>query len=73
MSRHHPSTVGRCDRWLPVQSRECRKPGRFLVYGSMVLCKQCHQRFAAGKDTLFDPGPAPTSRELWDLQQRTAS
>lgn len=67
-------TVGSCTRYLPLTDRECGRPARFEIYdGLQRLCKQCHQRYRAGKETLFDPGSPPTAAELWAFQQRMSS
>ena len=60
-----PPTVGKCERYLPQQKQVCHKSGRYIVYGSKVLCKDCYARFRVGRETLFDPGVKPSPARQW--------
>lgn len=62
---------GKCSRFIPHRGEACGRPARYLIYrGAQSLCKQCYQRFLAGRETLFDPGPGTTAVDRWALQQR---
>ena len=69
MSRRHPSTVGRCERWLPIRKKLCGESGKYVVYETHILCKNCYQRFRAGKLVEFECAN-PTVTEKWEFHER---
>jgi hypothetical protein len=64
------AAFGRCERWLPIQERKCGKRGRYLLYGTRTLCKECQQRHRAGRETLFVVDHFPTPAERWAFWER---
>lgn len=63
------ATFGKCDRVMHT-GRRCGRRGRYIVFETRRLCRQCYQAHLAGRPVQFDPGRAPTAAEQWAFWER---
>jgi len=59
-----------CERYFPLRKWTCGKPGRYIIYETRNVCKECYQAWRAGMQLLFLPGRAPTAAESWAFWER---
>lgn len=69
-SAHRVAAIRPCERYYVQRMGTCGKPGKYVVHGTRVLCRQCYQSWAAGRQVLFHPGRAPTAAENWAFWER---